>query len=100
MTTVDALHDEPAPHPVLGWEGAPYYVKPTLWNRWGPRAWYSSALGLPNPGDDGDKYYPGGFKTARVGPKRFDGKGQDYFEGAKERLGHERRGQCPFSLVK
>ncbi|KAL8686601.1 MAG: hypothetical protein Q9224_005397, partial [Gallowayella concinna] len=44
------------------WEGAPYYVTPTMWRRWGPEAWASRLLGLPVPGDEGAKYYPQGYK--------------------------------------
>ncbi|KAJ5126593.1 hypothetical protein N7448_007372 [Penicillium atrosanguineum] len=40
------------------WEAAPFYVKPTFWNRWGPMALVTRILGRPVPGDEGDKYYP------------------------------------------
>lgn len=66
------------------WSGAPYYVRPTLWNRWGPSAWFSWLLGLPLPGDEAEKYYPNGYDTADLGPKYFEGKGrrtmQEYYD--------------------
>ncbi|KAE8404993.1 67 kDa myosin-cross-reactive antigen family protein [Aspergillus pseudonomiae] len=63
-------------HYVSTWSGAPYYVKPTLSNRWGLSAWFMRLLGLPLPGDEGEKYYPKGFDTAELGPKYFEGKGR------------------------
>ncbi|KAJ5832670.1 hypothetical protein N7474_000981 [Penicillium riverlandense] len=57
------------------WEAAPYYVKPTFWNRWGPVAWLTWMLGRPLPGDEGDKYYPRGYTIQDIGPKYFEGKG-------------------------
>lgn len=78
------------------WEGAPFYVQPTIWNRWGPVAWFKRALGLPLPGDDGDKYYPQGYYTPDLGPKYFEGKGRKELEVIKEGLRAQRLGQCPF----
>ncbi|KAL8879257.1 MAG: hypothetical protein Q9198_003099, partial [Flavoplaca austrocitrina] len=63
------------------WQAAPYYIKPSLWRRWGPGAWASRLMGLPVPGDEGSKYYPDGYIFPEVGPKIFLGKGQ---ESAKE----------------
>ncbi|KAI1905751.1 hypothetical protein LOZ12_006781 [Ophidiomyces ophidiicola] len=87
---------EPPPHFLLSWEGAPYYVRPTLWNRWGPSAWLARLLKLPLPGDGGDTYYPNGYDTPTVGPRAFAGKGREYHEQTTERLLKDRRGQCPF----
>ncbi|KAJ5757257.1 uncharacterized protein N7511_007439 [Penicillium nucicola] len=81
---------------VLIYEGAPFYVQPTIWNRWGPVAWFKWALGQPLPGDDGDKYYPQGYYTADLGPKYFEGKGRKELEVIQETLRQERMGQCPF----
>ncbi|KAE8154458.1 67 kDa myosin-cross-reactive antigen family protein [Aspergillus avenaceus] len=58
------------------WSGAPYYVQPTFWNRWGPSAWFTWLLGLPLPGDEGDKFSPRGYETADLGPSSFEGKGR------------------------
>jgi hypothetical protein len=53
--------------------GAPYFVAPTLWNRWGFGAWWWWILGLPLPGDkenDGDKYQSHGYCIPQLGPDR------------------------------
>ncbi|KAJ5127176.1 hypothetical protein N7448_007955 [Penicillium atrosanguineum] len=78
------------------WEAAPYYVKPTLWNRWGPMAWLTWALGRPVPGDEGDKFYPSGYTIPDVGPKHFEGKGKKELEEMMEQLKEFRTGKCPF----
>ncbi|OOQ83731.1 hypothetical protein PEBR_33308 [Penicillium brasilianum] len=81
---------------VLFYEGAPFYVQPTIWNRWGPVAWFKWALGQPLPGDDGDKYYPHGYYTPDLGPKYFEGKGRKELEVIKRSIQQQRMGQCPF----
>ncbi|KAF7595704.1 hypothetical protein BBP40_005148 [Aspergillus hancockii] len=77
------------------WSGAPYYVQPTPWNRWGPSAWFSRLLGLPLPGDEGDKYYPKGYETADLGPKYFEGKGRKTVQEHKDLLVGNRK-ERPF----
>ncbi|KAJ0420959.1 hypothetical protein BJY00DRAFT_283338 [Aspergillus carlsbadensis] len=79
------------------YEAIPYYVKPTLWNRWGPSAWVSWAMGMPLPGDEEDKYYPRGFDLEDLGPKYFEGKGRKSVAEIREQLKKERRGQSPFT---
>ncbi|KAL4780478.1 hypothetical protein BJX76DRAFT_337997 [Aspergillus varians] len=81
---------------MIQWDGAPYYVKPTIWNRWGPAAWYTRALGRPLPGDEGDKYRPAGYHIADVGPTCFEGKGREYQQEGVEGLRISRTGGCPF----
>ncbi|KAJ9316910.1 hypothetical protein DTO271D3_2649 [Paecilomyces variotii] len=78
------------------WDAAPYYVKPTLWNRWGPTAWLTWVLGHPLPGDEGDKYYPKGYYIPEVGPKYQEGKGYEQMKEMRKRLHEERTGKCPF----
>lgn len=78
------------------WEAAPYYVKPTFWNRWGPEAWLTWFLGHPLPGDQGDKYYPSGYDIQDVGPKYFEGKGRKQLEESMAELKDFRTGKCPF----
>lgn len=78
------------------WDAAPYYVKPTLWNRWGPTAWLTWVLGHPLPGDEGDKYYPKGYYIPEVGPKYQEGKGIEQMKEMRKRLHEERTGKCPF----
>ncbi|KAJ5658906.1 hypothetical protein N7507_005357 [Penicillium longicatenatum] len=82
---------------VLFYEGAPFYVQPTIWNRWGPAALLKWALGQPLPGDEGDKYYPQGYYTPDLGPKYFEGKGRKEMELIRENIRMQRVGRCPFS---
>ncbi|KAL3480149.1 hypothetical protein BJX99DRAFT_35727 [Aspergillus californicus] len=81
---------------ITQWDADPYYVKPTIWNRWGPTAWYTWALGHPVPGDEGDKYYPNGYLIADVGPKYFEGVGRKLQQEGVEGLKLSRTGGCPF----
>ncbi|KAJ5360755.1 hypothetical protein N7517_009946 [Penicillium concentricum] len=78
------------------WDAAPYYVKPTFWNRWGPTAWLTWALGKPVPGDEGDKYYPTGYNIPDVGPKYFEGKGKKQLDETLLEFKGYRTGKCPF----
>ncbi|KAI9928448.1 hypothetical protein MW887_002493 [Aspergillus wentii] len=89
--------DSKSRHFMLAWNGYPYYVQPTLWNRYGPSAWFARAMGLPLPGDEGEKYYPHGYRLEDLGPRYFEGKGRAQIDGIKEGLGVQRRGQCPFA---
>ncbi|KAJ5806731.1 hypothetical protein N7474_010323 [Penicillium riverlandense] len=81
---------------LLRYEGAPFYVQPTIWNRWGPMAWFKWVIGQPLPGDEGNKYYPQGYFTPDLGPKYFEGKGRKELEVIKENLRAQRTGRCPF----
>ncbi|KAJ6018285.1 hypothetical protein N7451_001664 [Penicillium sp. IBT 35674x] len=78
---------------VLFYEGAPFYVQPTIWNRWGPVALFKRALGQPLPGDGGNKYYPQGYYTPDLGRKYFEGKGRKELELIKESIRIQRTGQ-------
>ncbi|KAJ5144559.1 hypothetical protein N7448_001951 [Penicillium atrosanguineum] len=96
---LDVFTEKPNEHGrnyVTFYEGAPFYVQPTIWNRWGPVAWIKWAMGQPLPGDDGDKYYPRGYCTPDLGPKYFEGKGRKELEMIKDTLRQQRLGQCPF----
>ncbi|KAJ5717014.1 hypothetical protein N7488_002660 [Penicillium malachiteum] len=81
---------------LTSWEADPYYIKPTFWNRWGPMAWLTWALGHPLPGDEGDKYRPTGYHIQDIGPKFFEGKGQEAIEETMKELEITRTGKCPF----
>lgn len=54
-------------------------------------------MGLPVPGDEGDKYRPSGYKIPEVGPDSMKGQGADYMRASKERLVSERVKRCPFA---
>lgn len=57
-------------------------------------------MGLPVPGDEGDKYRPNGYKISEVGPDSMRGKGADYMRASKEKLVDERMKGCPFGRLK
>ncbi|KIX08097.1 uncharacterized protein Z518_02752 [Rhinocladiella mackenziei CBS 650.93] len=78
------------------WDTTPVYVKPTLWNRWGPSAIMNVIMGVPRPGDKGT--YPEGFEIKNAGPSAFVGKGVKEMEATKEKLRKERTAGCPFAV--
>ncbi|OJJ49727.1 hypothetical protein ASPZODRAFT_128241 [Penicilliopsis zonata CBS 506.65] len=82
---------------LTSWAAAPYYVKPTFWNRWGLVAWFTWLLGKPVPGDEQARYYPQGYYIPDVGPKNFEGQGHDTMDRLGEEMGEARRG-CPFAI--
>lgn len=78
------------------WTGSPYYVAPTLWNRWGPYAWMAWSLGVPLPGDEG--MMPEGYVLKDAGPDQFKGKGWEEAERTAAELMETRSaGRCPFA---
>lgn len=95
-TTFTDQPDEQGFLSFIRWDAAPYYVKPTIWNRWGPTAWFTWIMGRPLPGDEGSKFHPEGYNIPDVGPSRFLGKGQQFQEKTMEGLRASRTGQCPF----
>ena len=54
-------------------------------------------MGLPIPGDEGDKYSPGGYRIPEVGPRSMKGKGGDYASTVVEGLRTTRTGGCIFA---
>lgn len=54
-------------------------------------------MGLPLPGDDGNRFFPGGYQIAEVGPTSLRGKGAEYARDSLDRLEQTRTGGCPFS---
>jgi hypothetical protein len=78
----------------LKYDNAPYYVKPTLFSRYGPQAWYFGMMGLPVPGDQEDKYHASGYVIKEVGPDGWAKKGVEYVERQAEELKARRSGGC------
>lgn len=74
----------------------PFYVKPTVWNRWGPGAWVIWALGGTLPGDDPDRLAPQGYLFEEVGPARHKNMGREEMAADAERMMRSGRGGCPF----
>ena len=75
----------------------PWYVKPTLKRRWGPRALVTRCLGRKVPGDDGDRYIPQGYRIAEVGPAAQISSGRDAMANTTKNLEGLRFGSCPFA---
>lgn len=79
----ESLTGSPLPHPnhpnpslnpspvfLNSYAAAPYYVRPTLWNRWlSPLAWIRRIQGLPVPGDGNNQFYPKGYVPTELGPR-------------------------------
>ncbi|KAI0179059.1 hypothetical protein GGR52DRAFT_287312 [Hypoxylon sp. FL1284] len=76
----------------------PFYIKPTLWNRWlRPAAWVVWLLGGKVPGDEPDKYMAQGYLFSELGPQNRMGLGIEEMEADVSRLrGSFGRGGCPF----
>ena len=76
----------------------PWYVRPTLARRWGPRSWLTRLTGRKLPGDDGNRYAPEGWTNMELGPEARKGKGTESMMKDRERLINQGRGGCPFHL--
>jgi hypothetical protein len=74
----------------------PFYIKPTLWNRWGPKAWAIWLYGGKVPGDNPEEYMPQGYLWSDLGPKNRMGQGVEEMEVDVKRMRAEGRGGCPF----
>ena len=75
----------------------PWYVQPTLKNRWGISAWMIWLRGGALPGDQNGKYQPEGFLSREVGPVTFQGKGLDEMTKNQQQLLYSRREGSSFS---
>lgn len=93
---MSASLSEDGTYSYLKYDAAPYYVKPNVYERFQPGAWYLWMMGLPIPGDSGDKYHPGGYKIAEMGPKGMMGRGAEVVKEKAEELRALRSGGCVF----
>lgn len=74
----------------------PWYVKPTLKNRWGVSAWIIWLKRGALPGDENGKYQPEGFLCSELGPIAFQGKGLDEMAENQKQLIRSDRGEYSF----
>ena len=74
----------------------PWYVKPSLWNRWGPKSWITRLLRRKIPGDDGNIYAPEGWTFPELGPRALRNKGLKEMDQNRNKLMAQQRGGCPF----
>ncbi|KAK5172745.1 uncharacterized protein LTR77_002865 [Saxophila tyrrhenica] len=75
----------------------PWYVKPTLWARWSPKAWLLRLVRSKVPGDDGGKYHPEGYIISELGPESHKGKGLAEMKATQVRLKDNKTVGCPFA---
>ncbi|KAH7018465.1 uncharacterized protein B0I36DRAFT_377652 [Microdochium trichocladiopsis] len=74
----------------------PFYIKPTFWNRWGPKALLVKAYGGFVPGDDPKQYFSQGYKFEEIGPLGQIGKGVEEMNADVKRMAATGRSGCPF----
>ncbi|KAF2966329.1 hypothetical protein GQX73_g7279 [Xylaria multiplex] len=77
----------------------PWYVKPSAWNAWSPKALLLKTLGGRKPGSFGDKYHPGGYDLKTIGPQPQQGKGMEDMAATVEFLKTRNAKGCPFSSM-
>jgi hypothetical protein len=80
------------------WMGRPWYVKPSVLDRWGPAAWILWANGSADPSEFGDdRFMPTGYLIGDIGPTHLVGKGQLEMKENVLSLSAKPSGRCPFS---
>ncbi|EGE01608.1 hypothetical protein TEQG_00654 [Trichophyton equinum CBS 127.97] len=81
------------------YDSKPFYIKPTISSRWfSPAAIIRRVLGLPLPGDNGNEYYPRGYRLEELGPSWILDKktiNQDV-KIARQKLDQNHTTGCPF----
>lgn len=83
-------------HLLFPYGNYPFYVKPTIWNRWGPKAWAIWLYGGKIPGDNPDQYMPQGYLWTDLGPTNRMGLGVEEMAVDIERFKAADRRGCPF----
>ncbi|KAI1819140.1 hypothetical protein F4861DRAFT_166897 [Xylaria intraflava] len=83
-------------HSHISYGNFPFYIKPTLWNRWGPKAWAIWLYGGKLPGDNPEEFMPQGYLWTDLGPRNRMGLGAAEMEVDVKRMTASNRGGCPF----
>ncbi|PKX95171.1 uncharacterized protein P174DRAFT_386416 [Aspergillus novofumigatus IBT 16806] len=78
----------------------PWYVRPTLWSKWGPGALLVRIFGGRMPGSGGDRYLPQGYDLMTIGPEPQKGKGLQEMSLDMEVIKARGVATCPFSQAK
>ncbi|KAF4156841.1 hypothetical protein CNMCM8927_004468 [Aspergillus lentulus] len=98
------VHDTPNPETNLyNFERKglqPWYVRPTLWSKWGPGALLVRIFGGRMPGSGGDRYLPQGYDLMTIGPEPQKGKGLEEMSLDMEVIKARGVATCPFSQAK
>ncbi|KAI5857388.1 hypothetical protein GGS23DRAFT_347344 [Durotheca rogersii] len=75
----------------------PFYITPTVFNRWGPAAWAVWLYGGKVPGDNPGEFMPEGYLFSDLGPSNRIGLGVDEMEiDVKKIKAGFGQGGCPF----
>ncbi len=80
----------------LQYIGYPWYIKPTLAQRWNLKSWILWLTGGYVPSKHLPKYRSEGYKIAELGPTALESKGIEEMHDAKQTVIAQFHG-CPFS---
>ncbi|KAL4753958.1 hypothetical protein BDW72DRAFT_209294 [Aspergillus terricola var. indicus] len=104
VLAVRLVHDSPNPETGLyNFERKglqPWYVRPTVWSKWGPGAWLIRVFGGKMPGSCGDWYLPQGYNLTTIGPEPQKGRGLEEMGLDIEVIRARGVATCPFSQDK
>lgn len=78
--------------------GHPWYIKPSLTQRWNFKSWMLWLTGGYVPSNHQPEYRPEGYHIAELGPVSLEGKGIDEMQRAKQRVMTRFQG-CPFPHI-
>ena len=90
---ISERESKPNTYHKLEYVAEPWYVKPTLFEIWGPLALWRRLLGISLPGP---KFQSDGYKIHEVGPIGLKNSGQKEQINEEERLRSMDRMGCPF----
>ncbi|KAB8273230.1 hypothetical protein BDV30DRAFT_249088 [Aspergillus minisclerotigenes] len=98
---VKVLEAEPDPttgrYAIKEWLDNPWYVKPTLLNRWGPKSWAVRLFGTGNVPTKNGPFRDEGYDIKAIGPQIMENKGQADVEAIAENFRkREIPAGCPF----
>ncbi|GCB20244.1 hypothetical protein AAWM_03129 [Aspergillus awamori] len=78
----------------------PWYIRPTVWSKYGPGALLIRLFGGKVPGSRGDRYQPQGYDLMTIGPEPQKGRGSEEMRGDIEVIKARGVATCPFSKAK
>ncbi|RAK86252.1 hypothetical protein BO79DRAFT_257422 [Aspergillus costaricaensis CBS 115574] len=78
----------------------PWYIRPTVWSKWGPGALLVRLFGGKVPGSRGERYQPQGYDLMTIGPEPQKGKGVEEMRDDIELIKARGVAMCPFSKAK
>lgn len=78
----------------------PWYIRPTIWSKWGPAALLFRVFGGKIPGSRGDRYLPQGYDLMTIGPEPQMGNGIEDMARDIDIIKARAVATCPFSQAK